>query len=351
MKFILKPCQSSSASSKNLFILTVCLALLNISCGGDGITSVFWTPTPTPTRSQIQIPTPPSIALRAHPSPPYLPGQEKVTISVDIISGITGDLRYTWESVDGEIVAGQGTQIIEYRAPNQPGTYEVGLTVRWDGQSIARSIQIEVAVTPTSEICPGRYEIGEEATLVEVQVADGQVAYLIGWGFDPSGDGHLEFGGYFVTINGPYERTHAVQNGVYCPPVPANSDQAQATQKMLEDECEAGGADGCNHLILPSTEICPGRHETGLRTELIEVKVGPGEVTYIIGVGFDPSGDGNIEYGGYFVTINGPYERTHAVQNGVYCPPVPANTEQARATQRMLEGECQDKCNHWITLP
>jgi hypothetical protein len=145
MKFVIRAIKSSFIST--LFIFTAFLALLIISCGGDGITSVFWTPTPTPTRSRIQIPTPPPIALRAHPSPPYSPGQE-ITISVDI-SGITGDLRYTWESVYGEIVAGQGTQIIEYRAPNQPGTYDVGLTVDWDGQSITRSIQIEVPVTPT----------------------------------------------------------------------------------------------------------------------------------------------------------------------------------------------------------
>ena len=104
---------------------------------------------------------------------------------------------------------------------------------------------------------------------------------------------------------------------------------------------------------LSVTEVCPDRHETGTKSEQIEVKVASGQVAYIIGWGFGEE-DGNIKTGGFFVTINGSYRKIHTIQNGVYCPPMPANTKQAQATEQSLQQECavsSGGCSNRLTLP
>lgn len=81
-------------------------------------------------------------------------------------------------------------------------------------------------------VCPGRFETGKGQTVrVQISVPSGQVAYYGGWGFDG------KYGGFFVTFNGPYEGSHSLHDGVYCPPVPANTAQSKATKEQILNEC------------------------------------------------------------------------------------------------------------------
>jgi hypothetical protein len=91
---------------------------------------------------------------------------------------------------------------------------------------------ITSVITPTSKgPCPGRRSIaGSE--LLQVEVPEGYVAYLMGWMFDG------EVGGFLVTINGPYTGTHTIRTGVYCPPIPTNTNLVQDTLAQLEKECK-----------------------------------------------------------------------------------------------------------------
>jgi hypothetical protein len=81
---------------------------------------------------------------------PLKPGKE-VGISIDVSSAIGVALTYTWAADGGEIVRGHGTPAITYRAPDEPGTYNVRVTVQWDGQSMdkATSVRVEGEPTPT----------------------------------------------------------------------------------------------------------------------------------------------------------------------------------------------------------
>ena len=94
-----------------------------------------------------------------------------------------------------------------------------------------------IALTPTSfptpfVVCPNRMETGTGQTVqMQIMVPAGQVAYYGGWGFDGV------YGGFFVTFNGPYEGTHLLHDGVYCPPVQSNTAQAEATKKQILNEC------------------------------------------------------------------------------------------------------------------
>lgn len=74
---------------------------------------------------------------------------------------------------------------------------------------------------------------------------DGYVAYLMGWGLDG------ESGGFLLTINGPYKGKHTVQNGVYCPPLPAHTDQAEATVRLLETLCVKSEGKCPHRVTLP----------------------------------------------------------------------------------------------------
>jgi hypothetical protein len=92
--------------------------------------------------------------------------------------------------------------------------------------------------------CPGRDNI-EGLVQVQIEVPDGYVAYFMGWVFDG------EDGGFFVTINGPYNGTHIFRSGVYCPPFPVNTDQTQATIELLEDLCRISGGKCSQKRTLP----------------------------------------------------------------------------------------------------
>jgi hypothetical protein len=80
---------------------------------------------------------------------PLKPGQE-LGISVDVSVAPGATLTYTWNTDGGEIVKGQGSPAITYRAPDMPGTYNVSVVVNWDGQNVEKAASIKVEVpTPT----------------------------------------------------------------------------------------------------------------------------------------------------------------------------------------------------------
>lgn len=79
---------------------------------------------------------------------PQEPGEE-VGISIDVsnVSGVT--LTYEWSVDGGEIVRGQGSPAITYRAPDEPGIYNVRVTTRWGSNLVEKvtSIKVETSVS------------------------------------------------------------------------------------------------------------------------------------------------------------------------------------------------------------
>lgn len=88
---------------------------------------------------------------------PQEPGKE-VGISIDVSSAGGATLTYTWNADGGEIVRGQGSPAITYRAPQEPGTYNIRVRVNWDGKSMEKVTSIEVktgtSVPPTNTATP-----------------------------------------------------------------------------------------------------------------------------------------------------------------------------------------------------
>ncbi|MCL4295855.1 MAG: hypothetical protein KJ077_09020 [Anaerolineae bacterium] len=129
--------------SFSLFILTGILLLLAIACGGT---------TPTP----IAAVQPPEITgPQVDASTPLKPGEE-VGISIEVSKARGTTLTYTWMAEDGEILKGQGSPAITFRAPDEPGVYSVIVEVQWEGQSVekATSIKVEAEPTPTPTPAP-----------------------------------------------------------------------------------------------------------------------------------------------------------------------------------------------------
>ena len=85
--------------------------------------------------------------------------------------------------------------------------------------------------------CPGRHNI-QNAQDLEIKIPTDSIAYFMGWEFDG------EDGGYFITFNGPYRRTHTFNNGIYCPSIPKNSALSQKTVNFLMEGCGASQG-GC----------------------------------------------------------------------------------------------------------
>ncbi|MEM7345216.1 MAG: PKD domain-containing protein [Chloroflexota bacterium] len=84
---------------------------------------------------------------------PQQPGEE-IGISVDVSSGPGVVLSYTWNADGGEIIRGQGSPAITYRAPDEAGTYNVRVKVEWDGHSIEKVTSVKVEVEATATVTP-----------------------------------------------------------------------------------------------------------------------------------------------------------------------------------------------------
>lgn len=85
---------------------------------------------------------------------PLKPGEE-AGIAVDVFSDVGINLTYTWEADGGAIVRGQGSPAITYRAPDEAGTFNISVVVKWDSQSVNKATFIKVEIpTPTPTFTP-----------------------------------------------------------------------------------------------------------------------------------------------------------------------------------------------------
>jgi hypothetical protein len=122
-----------------LFILTTILVGGVAGCQGRTPTPIAEVKPPVISDPKVGAPT------------PLKPGQEAgIFIEVSCPTGIT--LTYTWYADGGEIVRGQESPAITYRAPDTSGTYNVRVVVNWDGHSVEKTtfITVEEGPTPTS---------------------------------------------------------------------------------------------------------------------------------------------------------------------------------------------------------
>ena len=103
------------------------------------------------------------------------------------------------------------------------------------------SIQVAAQGLGTAA-CPNRQNFPDSEKLAEqeIWVKNGYEAYYTGWLFDGQN------GGYFITFKGPYKASHTFGNGVYCPPVPMDTELARSTEELLLKECEASEG-GCSN--------------------------------------------------------------------------------------------------------
>jgi hypothetical protein len=90
----------------------------------------------------------------------------------------------------------------------------------------------------SNDSCPNRQNI-QTTKDIEIKVKNGYVAYFMGWEFDK------ENGGFFVTFRGPYKGMHSFNNGIYCPPIPEETELSQKTVDMLMENCEQSSG-GCS---------------------------------------------------------------------------------------------------------
>ena len=129
--------ESRARLSLGLLILTTILVWVATGCQPGK--------TPTP----IAAVQPPVISEPKVGAPtPLKPGEEAgISVEVSRATGVT--LTYTWIVDGGEIVRGQESPAITYRAPDEPGTYNVRVVVEWDDQSVERATSIKVEEEPT----------------------------------------------------------------------------------------------------------------------------------------------------------------------------------------------------------
>lgn len=135
-----------------LFILTTILVWVVAGCQGKTPTPIAEVKPPVISDPKVCAPT------------PLKPGEE-AGISVDIVScpaEIT--LTYEWivEEGGGKIIKGQESPAITYRAPDQPGIYNVRVVVNWDDQKVEKDTFITIEEEPTPTDTP----LASIATLV-----------------------------------------------------------------------------------------------------------------------------------------------------------------------------------------
>jgi hypothetical protein len=102
--------------SLGLFILTTLLVWAASGCQGKTSTPVAAVQPPIVSDPKVGASTP-------------LKPKGEVGISVDVSSASGVALTYAWSADGGEIVRGQGSSAITYRAPDESGTYNVSTTL------------------------------------------------------------------------------------------------------------------------------------------------------------------------------------------------------------------------------
>ena len=129
--------------SLGLFVLTTVLMWLAIGCQGKTPMPATAVPTPAIGEPKVGAPT------------PLKPGEEAgISVGVSSVDGVA--LSYTWFADGGEIIRGQGSPAITYRAPHIPGTYNIRVVINWDGQSVEKitSIKIEEPTPTPTQVLP-----------------------------------------------------------------------------------------------------------------------------------------------------------------------------------------------------
>jgi hypothetical protein len=99
----------------------------------------------TPTPIAHTSPPPEVLNFTLGSSGPVFTGEE-ISIQANIRRN-GHSVAYQWvvEAGKGEIISGNGTPLITYKAPNTPGTYRIDVELQYDGDSlIKRSIVVEV---------------------------------------------------------------------------------------------------------------------------------------------------------------------------------------------------------------
>jgi hypothetical protein len=93
---------------------------------------------------------PPDISEPKVDAPAPLDPREETGISLNVSKATGVVLTYEWEvDVDGgEIMRGQGSPAITYRAPDTPGTYKISVVVRWNGNIEERAAFVKVGEGP-----------------------------------------------------------------------------------------------------------------------------------------------------------------------------------------------------------
>ena len=96
-------------------------------------------------------------------------------VGVVQIVGAEIPIQYRWTTSGGEITQGQGTCCITYQAPNDPGSYQIALTITYGDQVVQRAavVQVEgpvVTVEPTPTSTPVVPTVTPEPT--DIPLAD-----------------------------------------------------------------------------------------------------------------------------------------------------------------------------------
>lgn len=84
------------------------------------------------------------------PSDPVLPG-DRIAIQVNLKRNGHKIDQYRWvvRPGEGSLVSGQGTSLITYEAPENPGAYKVRVELEYEGGSVRDFTIVEVALEPT----------------------------------------------------------------------------------------------------------------------------------------------------------------------------------------------------------
>jgi hypothetical protein len=86
---------------------------------------------------------------RVNPSTAVKPGDE-VGINIDVSNTGNTNLIYSWTADGGKIIRGGNGPAATYKAPTEPGVYNVTVEVKWGDQSMRKTASIKVEPAQTS---------------------------------------------------------------------------------------------------------------------------------------------------------------------------------------------------------
>lgn len=130
------------------WIILIFLTLSLTQC--SDLAGFVSTPTPPP---PTDIPVESSVS-QLNTSRDKLETGETTDIQVGLVQIVGADIpiEYEWRTTGGEIAQGQGTCCITYEAPDEPGIYEISLTVKYGDQIVERATELEVTAPPVTVV-------------------------------------------------------------------------------------------------------------------------------------------------------------------------------------------------------